>query len=97
MDLIGPRLIEIEILSPADRASFSGGQPYEHRRTGSHDRQREGALLDLAAERCLVLAESYVIYETHEPDSTSGMARPCSGISGAPGEGAVATIADLSY
>jgi diguanylate cyclase (GGDEF)-like protein len=61
MALLDPRLIEIEILSEADRKTFSGGT-YELRRTGTmneEDRQREAALLELMTSRAIVIAESF--------------------------------------
>jgi diguanylate cyclase (GGDEF)-like protein len=64
MALLDPRLIEIDILSEADRRSFSGGMAYEHRRSGTRsqeDRQREEALLDLVADHSLLAAGSYGI------------------------------------
>ncbi len=62
MALLDPRQIEIEILSEADRRSFSGGAAYEYRRSGTlsqEDRQREEALLELVADRSIVNAGSY--------------------------------------
>jgi diguanylate cyclase (GGDEF)-like protein len=62
MALLDPRLIEIDILSEADRLSFSGGTAYQHRRSGTRsqeDRQREEALLDLVADHSLLSAGSY--------------------------------------
>lgn len=59
MALLDPRLLEIEILTEAERKTFAGGTPYEHRRGDSMDRAREEALMELAASRALVYAQSY--------------------------------------
>jgi hypothetical protein len=59
MALRHPRFLEIEILSEAERKTFAGGEPYQHRREGSIDRQREEALLELVSTRALVDAASY--------------------------------------
>jgi diguanylate cyclase (GGDEF)-like protein len=68
MALLDPRLLEIEILSEAERRTFAGGAPYEYRRDGSVDREREAAHLELAAERSLVSAGSYDIGKTDDPE-----------------------------
>lgn len=59
MALLDPRLLEIEILSEAERKTFAGGTAYEHRRDGSVDREREEALMELMAARAIVYAKSY--------------------------------------
>jgi diguanylate cyclase (GGDEF)-like protein len=62
MALLDPRLIEIDILSEADRRTFSGDGPYKHIRTGTmtpEDRQRESALHELMAARAIVVADSF--------------------------------------
>ncbi|MFL5306347.1 MAG: GGDEF domain-containing protein [Polyangia bacterium] len=62
MALLDPRFIEIDILSAADRETFSGGKAYEYRRTGTlsqEDRQREEALLELMTARAIVSTRDY--------------------------------------
>jgi diguanylate cyclase (GGDEF)-like protein len=68
MPLLDPRLLEIEILSEAERKTFAGGEPYQHRREGSVDREREEALLELVSEQALVSAESYARVIDPDPD-----------------------------
>jgi diguanylate cyclase (GGDEF)-like protein len=62
MALLDPRLLEIEILSEADRATFSGGPAYQYQRTGTttqEGRQQEAALLELMSDRSIVSAMNY--------------------------------------
>jgi hypothetical protein len=59
MSLLDPRLLEIEILSEAERKTFAGGTPYEHRRGDSVDREREEALIELVVSKAIVFAKSY--------------------------------------
>ena len=64
MALLDPRLVEIEILSEADRATWSGGPSYQHIRKGTstdEDRQRDEAILGLIFERALVIGSGYVV------------------------------------
>ena len=68
MALLDPRLIEIEILSEAERKTFAGGGPYEYRRGESVDREREAALLELMAARAIVYAKSYDHQNTGDPE-----------------------------
>lgn len=70
MALLDPRLIEIEILSEADRRTFGADGPYKHQRTGTltpEDRQREDALLELAADRALVTTDSNLTVDGFDP------------------------------
>jgi len=64
MALLDPRLVEIEILSAADRATWSGGPSYQHIRKGTstdEDRQRDEAIVGLIFERALVAGSGYVV------------------------------------
>ena len=68
MALLDPRLLEIEILSEAERKTFAGGPPYEHRRDGSVEREREAALMELLAARAIVYAKSYRTENMGDPE-----------------------------
>lgn len=62
MNLLDPRLVEIEILSTADRATWSGSPNYQYRKanpSAAEDRQRNEALLGLMFEGAIVAATSY--------------------------------------
>jgi diguanylate cyclase (GGDEF)-like protein len=59
MPLLDPRLLEIEILSEAERKTFAGGPAYEHRRGESVDREREETLIELVVSKAIVFAKSY--------------------------------------
>jgi diguanylate cyclase (GGDEF)-like protein len=57
MEQLDPRLIEIEILSEADRAFVRGDASYEYTKanpSGARDRQRDEALLGLISESAVV-------------------------------------------
>jgi diguanylate cyclase (GGDEF)-like protein len=57
MTQLDPRLVEIEILSEADRAFVFGTASYQYRKanpSGAEDRQRDEALLGLLFERAIV-------------------------------------------
>jgi diguanylate cyclase (GGDEF)-like protein len=57
MDEIDPRLVEIEILTEADRAFVRGDASYQYAKanpSGARDRQRDAALLGLLFERAIV-------------------------------------------
>lgn len=59
MDQLDPRLVEIEILSEADRAFVGGRSSYVYRKanpSGPKDWQRDAALFGLLAEGALVAA-----------------------------------------
>jgi diguanylate cyclase (GGDEF)-like protein len=71
MALLDPRLIEIDILSAADRETFSGGPAYEYRRgdtMSQEDRQREAAILELMTARAIVFAKNYDSHLRGDPD-----------------------------
>jgi diguanylate cyclase (GGDEF)-like protein len=70
MALLDPRLLEIEILSEAERKTFAGGEAYQHRREGSVDREREAALMELMAARAIVYAKSYRTENMGDPEYT---------------------------
>jgi diguanylate cyclase (GGDEF)-like protein len=64
MALLDPRLVEIDVLSAADRATWSGGASYQHVRKSTstdEDRQRDEAILGLIFERALVAGSGYVV------------------------------------
>lgn len=82
-DQIDPRLMEIEILSEADRALVHGGGSYEYRKKGTVgpvDRQRQEAVLGLLFDCALVGGTHYkapggytAIPATRQPDSASAI------------------------
>jgi hypothetical protein len=58
-DHLDPRLIEIELLSEADRAFVRGASSYQYTKanpSGPRDRQRDEALLGLISDAALVAA-----------------------------------------
>ena len=59
MTQLDPRLVEIEILTAADRALVAGGPSYQYRKltpSGAEGRQRDEAVLGLMSERAIVAA-----------------------------------------
>jgi diguanylate cyclase (GGDEF)-like protein len=61
-DQIDPRLVEIEILSDADRALVHGGASYEYRKpggVGAVERQRQEAVLGMLFDGALVAGTHY--------------------------------------
>jgi hypothetical protein len=74
MDQLDPRLIEIEILSEADRAFVHGGASYQYTKanpSGPRDRQRDEALLGLMFERAIIASTALRARPSHSvhPDT----------------------------
>jgi diguanylate cyclase (GGDEF)-like protein len=88
---VDPRLVEIEILSEADRALVYGSGSYDFRKvgaSGAHERQREEAVIGLLFDRALVGGTHYKPTDTgYRPVPDARPPNPSYGIDAAAAEG----------